>query len=321
MRSLDLLGEPLALSPRGAAGAISLLSGAGVFAATGSGEPPEIAVQEGVAIVPVQGLLTHRKEIAGATSYEFVTAAVRWAVQNPAAKAIALLIDSNGGAVPGLFDLVDGLVAVRGVKPIWAIGAETMLSAAYAIAAAADRVVIPRTGQAGSIGLIFVRLDVSKALATAGVTTNVIQFGAHKADLLEILPMSPQERTDLQSKVDLIGNMLVGSVAASRRLKPTAVRAQQGASFMGQRAVQAGLVDAISSPEAALAELCDLVRRRSASPSRRAAGGDNVRRAGAALPAQRGATTTPPRSAARVRTPAPSPAASWDQAMAKLRGR
>ena len=56
-------------------------------------------------------------------------------------------IDSPGGEVSGCFDLVDTIAAARGQKPIWSIVDDCACSAAYAIASAADRIILPRDGQ------------------------------------------------------------------------------------------------------------------------------------------------------------------------------
>lgn len=68
--------------------------------------------------------------------------------------AVVLDVDSPGGGAEGCFDLVDTIYAARGSKPIWAILSESAYSAAYALASAADRVIVPRTGGTGSIGVI-----------------------------------------------------------------------------------------------------------------------------------------------------------------------
>jgi capsid assembly protease len=66
---------------------------------------------------------------------------------------VILDVDSSGGEVGGLFDLVEriGSIAAAAAKPLWAVANESALSAAYAIASAADRLYVTRTGEAGSM--------------------------------------------------------------------------------------------------------------------------------------------------------------------------
>ena len=82
---------------------------------------------------------------SGMTGYNAIGANVFAALDDPGVKAIALAIDSPGGDTAGLFDLTDSIYAARGRKPIWAILDESACSAAYAIAAATDRITVPRT--------------------------------------------------------------------------------------------------------------------------------------------------------------------------------
>ena len=56
----------------------------------------------------------------------------------------------------------------RSGKPLWAVANEDALSAAYAIASAADRLYVTRTGEVGSIGVVAVHVDESGADAQAG---------------------------------------------------------------------------------------------------------------------------------------------------------
>jgi hypothetical protein len=61
-----------------------------------------------------------------------------------------------------LFDLVERMRAIKADngKPLWAVTNESALSAAYAIASAADRLYVTRTGEAGSVGVVAVQPNV-----------------------------------------------------------------------------------------------------------------------------------------------------------------
>ena len=184
------------------------------------------------------------------------------ALADEAVKAIAFDIDLPGGDVAGWFlDLTDEIYLARGRKPIWALLDETAASAAYAIAAACDRVIIPRTGYCGSIGVIVLHVDLSRALDREGVTVNVLQYGARKADGQPVIPLSDPAREALQADIDTVGELFVNSVAYYRGLAPARVRATEAAVFLGQAGVKAGLVDAVMAPAEAFAALVKLTRQ------------------------------------------------------------
>jgi signal peptide peptidase SppA len=213
----------------------------------------------GVAVIEVHGTLVQRqlglRPVSGMTGYNAIRTNIFTALDDPGVKAIALDIDSGGGDCAGLFDLTDAIFAARSVKPIWAILDESAGSAAYAIAAATSRITMPRTGYAGSIGVIALHVDVTKMLEKEGVTVTVVQYGARKADGQPMVPLSAAARKQMQADVDTLGELFVGSVARYRRLPATKIRDQQAAVFLGARALEAGLVDAILSPAAAFAAL------------------------------------------------------------------
>ena len=137
-------------------------------------------------MIQVEGTLVQKlgtlRPYSGMTGYDGIRQNFLEALSDPAVEAIVLDIDSPGGEVAGCFDLVDTIYAARGEKPIWSVLSESAYSAGYAIASAADRIVVPRTGGTGSIGVISMHVDWSQALTEAGVKVTFITYGERKAD-------------------------------------------------------------------------------------------------------------------------------------------
>ena len=214
---------------------------------------------DGVAILPVIGTLVRRTggldALCGLTSYGLISAQLQEALADSSVRAILLDIDSPGGEAGGVFDLADELFAARGKKPIWAVANEEAFSAAYAIAAAADRIYLSRTAGVGSIGVIAVHLDQSQAEADAGLVYTAVYAGARKNDLTPHEPLSNPARTALQVEVDRIYDLFVGSVARMRKLGADSVRATEAGVFMSEDAISAGLADRLGTFDDALADL------------------------------------------------------------------
>lgn len=99
----------------------------------------------------------------GTTSYEDIFSAISEAIEDEKVEKILLDVDSPGGEVGGLFDLVDFIFNARNQKPIYSFANDCACSAAYAIASATNRIFINRTSCVGSIGVIATHLDVSEA--------------------------------------------------------------------------------------------------------------------------------------------------------------
>jgi signal peptide peptidase SppA len=228
---------------------------------------------EGIAVIPVFGTLVRRtvglEAQSGLTSYASLGQQLADAVADPNVKAILLDVDSPGGEAGGVFDLADQLFAARKAKPIWAVANEEAFSAAYAIAAAASKIYVSRTGGVGSIGVIAVHLDQSQAEADAGLKYTAIYAGARKNDLSPHEPLSDPARATLQTEVDRVYEMFVATIARTRGLTTDAVKATEAGLFFGADAVAAGLADKLGTFDDALADLrARLAPRTTLSPIR-----------------------------------------------------
>jgi ClpP class serine protease len=119
----------------------------------------------GVGIVSVYGLLAKSGSFFSPfyemTSYEDIKDAVEVALNDAEVESILLDIDSPGGEVSGLFDLVDFIYESRNVKPIYAIANDYAFSAAYAIASATSKIFVNRTSGVGGIGVIATNHNLS----------------------------------------------------------------------------------------------------------------------------------------------------------------
>ncbi|NEJ83591.1 S49 family peptidase, partial [Rhizobium leguminosarum] len=142
-------------------------------------------VKNGILMIPVKGVLLFGVGYAigdYATGYVYIAKALERGLADPQVKGIAFIIDSPGGHVAGNFDLADKIFNARGQKPIHAFAAENAYSAAYSIASACKTVTVARTGGLGSIGVVTVHLDASKAIDGAGLKVTFIHYGKHKVD-------------------------------------------------------------------------------------------------------------------------------------------
>jgi signal peptide peptidase SppA len=216
-------------------------------------------VVAGVAIIPICGTLVQKsgslRPYSGMTGYDGIRMNFLTALEDAQVRGIALDIDSPGGEVSGCFDLVDMIHAARGQKPTWAILNETAYSAAYAIASAADRITVPRTGGTGSIGVVVMHTDFSRALDKAGITVTLLSYGDRKTDGNQFEPLDRAARARFQADIDMMGDLFVETVARNRGLRAADVRGQQARTFLGENGVRAGLADAVMAPDEAFRAL------------------------------------------------------------------
>ena len=216
------------------------------------GQP--FAVVDGIAVIEIAGTLVHRGawigQSSGLTSYEGIAAQLQAALADPAVRGIALDIDSFGGEVAGAFDLADRIRAARAHKPVHAFVAEHALSAGYVLASQADRIILPRTGAVGSIGVVALHTDMSGALDRKGIAVTLIHAGAHKIDANPYQPLPEAVHDQMQRELEVVRFLFAETVAAGRgdRLCHTAALATEAAVFRGADAIKAGLADELADP-------------------------------------------------------------------------
>jgi capsid assembly protease len=236
-------------------------------------EPITSITVERIAVVSVIGTLVTRTgyldAASGLMSYGDIGDAIAGAMSDPTVRGVILDVDSAGGEVGGLFDLVDRISAIRaaGGKPLWAVANESALSAAYAIASAADRVYVTRTGEVGSIGVVAVHVDESGADAKAGLSWAFVFAGERKIDANAHEPLSERARAAIQADVDRLYGELCALIAANRGVSSEAMRATNAAIYRGELAVRAGLADRVGPLDLAIAEMATELDR--AAPAAR----------------------------------------------------
>lgn len=245
----------------------SLLAG-GLAESLGQHGDAPFPVVDGIAVIEISGVLIHRGgwigQSSGQTSYEGIAAQIEAAASDPSVRGVALEIDSFGGEVAGVFDLADRIRALRRDKPIWAFVAEHAFSAGYALASQASRILLPRTGALGSIGVVVMHADLSGKLDQDGVQVTLIHSGKHKVDGNPYTPLSPDVQSNIQREIDVLRFLFAETVAAGRagRLSQEAALATEAATYRGADAVTAGLADEVTDLGRGFAAFRQMVAQR-----------------------------------------------------------
>jgi len=207
-------------------------------------------VKDGIATIGIYGPLLNRAlrsefPSGGPTTYADIRNSFDTALADEGVKEIKLELDSPGGDVSGAFDLADHIYESRGLKPITAVVNESAFSAGYLLASAAGKIVVPRTANVGSIGVIMTHADFSRAEDEAGVTVTHIFAGAKKANFSPHQPLSEDAHAEALSMVTGTYELFVSTVARNRNMSPAAVRATEAGIFRADKALELGLADEI----------------------------------------------------------------------------
>lgn len=218
-------------------------------------EAIENAVIGDVEVVAIRGPLDQHAD-GWCDSYEAIADRVRLACEGPRT-AIVLRIDSPGGEAAGVFEASRSLRAMAQAagKALIAFVDGRAHSAGYALACAAERIVVSDTATVGSIGVINTRPDLTAMDAARGVRYAVVASGARKTDGHPHVAVSEGELTATQTIVDSVAAVFFDLVGELRGMGADAARATEAGVFHGPAALAAGLVDEIGTFDGLIAAL------------------------------------------------------------------
>ncbi|CAN5650995.1 S49 family peptidase [soil metagenome] len=225
-----------------------------------SNEKQAYTVREGgIAVLAIDGVLAPKAnlfmQISGGMSTQMMQQQIESAGADPRIKGIVLPIDSPGGSVHGTPELAATIREIGAIKPILAVSTANMASAAYWAASAANGIYITGpTVLAGSIGIVATH-DYSPRAPGRAVTE--VTAGRYKRIASSNEPLSAEGKAYMQAQVDHIYSVFVDTVAQNRGATAEQVleHMADGRVFVGQQAIDAGLVDGVASVDALVEQL------------------------------------------------------------------
>lgn len=219
-----------------------------------------LAVAGDQAEITIKGVLTPSPSFmamlfgGGNATYPEIVAAIREAEQDDSVRSITLAVDSPGGHVNGLFDLIAVLQGAS--KPITAVVHGMAASAAYAIVCQAGRIEAKNRGvRVGSIGI-------------------AAAFRVSEDDVVLSSTAAPKKRPDVRTEegraivieeLDALHEIFAESIASGRGVTVEKVNADfgQGATLLAGEALKRGMIDAIAETPLKVVDNTDSTTARS----------------------------------------------------------
>lgn len=198
-----------------------------------AGESASIAITG--SMTPAPSLMAYMFG-GGNTTYAEIEAAIAIAQADPQVKTIEYVIDSPGGSIDGLFDTLAAMQSVT--KPTKAVVSNKAASAAYAIAAQADRIVATnRATRFGSVGI------VASAVSNPDAHTVTSTDAPKKAPDMA----TEKGRAEVREELDALHQVFVESIADGRASTVERINADfgQGATLLAGEALERGMIDAV----------------------------------------------------------------------------
>lgn len=202
----------------------------------------------GIAHIPMMGHMMKIDSKFGGTNTLRTRHAVRTAATDTDVKAILLSIDSPGGTVAGTEELARDVANANAVKPVFAHIDDLGASAAMWVASQAGHISANATALVGSIGVVAVLEDSSKAAEKEGITVHVISTGKFKGAGIQGTKITDEHLAEIQEMVDDLNGHFLAAVSDGRQMPMDAVEAiADGRIHIAAKALDMGLIDAVQS--------------------------------------------------------------------------
>lgn len=225
------------------------------------GEPstPQSAKRGAIAVIPLQGVISHRMggmtEMSGGMSTERFAQMFRHAMADDSVSAIVADIDSPGGTIAGVTELHKEIMSARGQKKLVAHINGLGASAAYWLASAFDEIWATPSATVGSIGIIASHIDTSKADEKNGVTRTTFTAGKYKGEGHG--PLTDEAKAATQARLDEAFAMMTADIGGGRGVDASVVRDGfgEGRVVSAKSAKKLAMIDKIGTFDELVAKL------------------------------------------------------------------
>ncbi len=205
--------------------------------------------------ISIQGPLSRYEEHSwGGTSYEAIADELAAALSGPS-EAVTLHINSPGGEIDGCYELCEKIRSAKSHKPIYAKISGYGCSAAYWIASACTEISATPTSLVGSLGVVAV---------VPSREEGALVFVSSQSPKKSPDPSSDEGALEIQNQIDVLCHVFLDDVAKNRGVDFETVKENfgKGSVFIGQKALESGLIDKIEIGEVSLKDLESKERER-----------------------------------------------------------
>ncbi|MCU0577942.1 MAG: signal peptide peptidase SppA [Desulfobacterota bacterium] len=223
-----------------------------VLEGTGTGKVLVIPVYGTISDAPRKGMLSR-----GPSLVEEVVAQLRMAERDPEIKAVVLKISSPGGGATASDFIYQELLAFKEKKKakVFVMMMSLAASGGYYIALPADMIWANATTVTGSVGVIFLRPDLTGLMDKIGLGVEVNKSGRNKDMGAPWRAVTAEEKEVFRGLSDRMGARFLSLVAQHRKLDAEQL-AEVGSArvYLAEEALALKLIDRIGYLPEALAE-------------------------------------------------------------------
>jgi protease IV len=214
-----------------------------------------------IAVVYAEGNIVDGRGEGGMISDRPYVETIESLIENDNVDAVVLRINSGGGSVMASENIYRALLRLReSGKPFVVSMGDMAASGGYYIAAPSDRIFAERQTITGSIGVFNLIANVSDLVGEKlAIHYDTISTARYATRFNAIEEFTDVEHEYFQSSVDRVYDRFINMVSEERGLSIEETRAAaQGRIWMGEDALQMGLVDEIGGLHDAIAYAAQL---------------------------------------------------------------
>ncbi|MFT7644387.1 MAG: protease-4 [Candidatus Paceibacteria bacterium] len=212
----------------------------------------ELGISDGscnIAVLPIEGAILPYHGLAGydlVISPEAVGSFMATVEEDGNIHGVMIEINSPGGTPVASERIAERLR--NSPLPVVGLVGDIAASGGYMVAAASDYLIASPMSDIGSIGVTMSYIEESKKNEEEGLTYVQLTTGEYKDIGSPNRPITDSERELLQTDLETIHDEFVSIVAEYRDMEVSEVDAlADGSTMLGQRAVDAGLIDSLGS--------------------------------------------------------------------------
>lgn len=204
-----------------------------------------------IPVLRLSGIIADSSMKRGGLSYVRLSKLIDRAFSIPKAPAVALVINSPGGA-PAQSQLIASLIRAKAEEkniPVLAFVEDVAASGGYWLACAADDIYVQDTSIVGSIGVISASFGLENFIDKHGIKRRLYTAGREKSMLDPFLPEKPADVARLKEIQQQIHTHFIDWVKDRRggKLNGTDEELFEGRFWTGSAALDMGIADTLGS--------------------------------------------------------------------------
>lgn len=214
-----------------------------------------------VLVIPLRGVISDapkRQFLRTRPSMvQEIVSQLRKAEADPEIKAVLLKIDSPGGSVIASDLIYNEIVAFKQRTEAKVVVAMmgVVASGAYYISLPADFILAHPTTVTGSVGVLFLRPDLTALMDKVGVDVNVSKTGKNKDMGSPFRRATEEEKKIIQDLIDQLAAQFLNRIAEHRKIDPKNLKEISSARiYLAPDALNLGLIDRIGYLNEAVGE-------------------------------------------------------------------